>query len=606
MAEKIEVEIEVQTNAEEAGGKLKKLSLQLREAKVAFENLQNSGTATAASLKKAADDIDDVADKIDKARFSSGQFEDKIASLPGPLGKLGGGLKSVKDAFTTFGTSLTVSLGIVGLLVTAFFAIKNALGKTEEGTKALSAVTSAFNKILAPIFAIFEKLGLAILPIVTKGFEAVGAVMAKVSKFFGVSAEKIDETTASLEKGNEAANTLATAEEARLKKSEEAAAKAAEAAKKRKEEADKAAADKKKRDEEAAKLLLDGNQVLSDAYVATLSQRDQEIYAAGVKQNERLAKLQAAGLKDNTSVLEQGRIEKDAINKKYDDEEAAKKKEKDDKDLEAFKKKSEDERGILLSNLEAKLEALDRENQQSDFDFAADLQRLGEQRDILKQQEATELENTELTEFQKTEIRKKYADARRGITDQEVATEKAAAQAKHEINMQYLDLVGQFGNLLSQIAGKNKALAISGIVISQAASIAKIVASTAAGIAALTPGLPFTAPSIIATKISAGLGIVSTIAAAAKAIKEINATPGPSGGGGGGGGSASAPAIMAPSVAGMAAPQIQTQAGQNPTSQIANTLASASGKTIKTYVVANDVSSQQALDRRTSKASTFG
>lgn len=606
MAEKIEVEIEVQTNAEEAGGKVKKLSLQLREAKVAFENLQNSGTATAASLKAAADDIDDVADKIDKARFSSGQFEDKIASLPGPLGKLGGGLKSVKDAFTTFGTSLTVSLGIVGLLVTAFFAIKNALGKTEEGTKALSAVTSAFNKILAPIFAIFEKLGLAILPIVTKGFEAVGAVMAKVSKFFGVSAEKIDETTASLEKGNEAANTLATAEEARLKKSEEAAAKAAEAAKKRKEEADKAAADKKKRDEEAAKLLLDGNQVLSDAYVATLSQRDQEIYAAGVKQNERLAKLQAAGLKDNTSVLEQGRIEKDAINKKYDDEEAAKKKEKDDKDLEAFKKKSEDERGILLSNLEAKLEALDRENQQSDFDFAADLQRLGEQRDILKQQEATELENTELTEFQKTEIRKKYADARRGITDQEVATEKAAAQAKHEINMQYLDLVGQFGNLLSQIAGKNKALAISGIIISQAASIAKIVASTAAGIAALTPGLPFTAPSIIATKISAGLGIVSTIAAAAKAIKEINATPGPSGGGGGGGGSASAPAIMAPSVAGMAAPQIQTQAGQNPTSQIANTLASASGKTIKTYVVANDVSSQQALDRRTSKASTFG
>ena len=606
MAEKIEVEIEVQTNAEEAGGKVKKLSIQLREARVAFENLQNSGKATAKELKEAADTIDDVADKIDKAKFSSGQFEDKIASLPGPLGKLGGGLKSVKDAFTTFGTSLTVSLGIVGLLVTAFFAVKNALGKTEEGTRALSAVTSAFNKILAPILAIFEKLGLAILPIVTKGFEAVGAVMAKVSKFFGVSAAKIDETTASLEKGNEAANTLATAEQARLKKLEEAAAKAAEAAKKRKEEADKAAADKKKKDEEAAKLLLDGNQVLSDAYVATLSQRDQEIYAAGVKQNERLAKLQAAGLKDTTSVLEQGRIEKDAINKKYDDEEAAKKKEKDDKDLEILKKKSEDERGILLSNLEAKLEALDRENQQSDFDFAADLQRLAEQKDILKQQEATELENTELTEFQKTEIRKKYADARRGITDQEVATEKAAAQAKHEINMQYLDLVGQFGNLLSQIAGKNKALAISGIVISQAASIAKIVASTAAGIAALTPGLPFTAPSIIATKISAGLGIVSTIAAAAKAIKEINATPGPSGGGGGGGGSASAPAIMAPSVAGMAAPQIQTQAGQNPTSQIANTLASASGQPVRAYVVGQDITSQQALDRRTSKASTFG
>jgi hypothetical protein len=35
-------------------------------------------------------------------------------------------------------------------------------------------------------------------------------------------------------------------------------------------------------------------------------------------------------------------------------------------------------------------------------------------------------------------------------------------------------------------------------------------------------------------------------------------------------------------------------------------LASATGKPIKAYVVGQDISSQQALDRRTSTAATFG
>jgi len=59
-----------------------------------------------------------------------------------------------------------------------------------------------------------------------------------------------------------------------------------------------------------------------------------------------------------------------------------------------------------------------------------------------------------------------------------------------------------------------------------------------------------------------------------------------------------------PTVSGAAAPQIQSGQGINPTTQIAQTI-SASQKPLKAYVVSGDVSSQQALDRRTSRAATF-
>ena len=236
-----------------------------------------------------------------------------------------------------------------------------------------------------------------------------------------------------------------------------------------------------------------------------------------------------------------------------------------------------------------------------------DLQRLAEQRDILKEQEATELQNTDLTEFQKTEIRKKYADARKDITNQEVETEKAAAEAKQEINMAYLGLFAQFGNTLSQLAGKNKALAIAGIVISQAAAIGQIISSTAAANAkaVLANPLGFGQPWVTINTISAGLSIAATIASAAKSIQQINSQPGASSGTSGASGGASAASLPTPPrVTGTTAPQIQTGGGMNPTTQLGQTLTNAQ-KPLRAYVVSQDIQSQTALDRRTSRAATF-
>jgi hypothetical protein len=65
-----------------------------------------------------------------------------------------------------------------------------------------------------------------------------------------------------------------------------------------------------------------------------------------------------------------------------------------------------------------------------------------------------------------------------------------------------------------------------------------------------------------------------------------------------------APAIQAPRVQGTAAPQIETGGGMNPTTQIGETI-SQSQRPIKAYVVSGEVSTQQALDRRTNRAATF-
>jgi len=277
--------------------------------------------------------------------------------------------------------------------------------------------------------------------------------------------------------------------------------------------------------------------------------------------------------------------------------------------VEQKKLTANEERQLVLNSLQSQFEALDRANKLSDLDFEQDKVRFAEQRAILSEMEATDLANEELTEFQKTEIRKKYADQRIAISDSEIATERAAMQAKHEINMAYLGLFEQFGNLLGQIAGKNKGLAIAGVVISQAAAIGQIIANTAIANAKSVAASPLTVgqPWVAINTISAGLSIASTIASAAKSIQQINSAGQSSSGGGaqsaGGGASLPTPP-SAPTVSAVQAPQIQTQGGNNPTQQLGETLTAAKAP-LKAYVVSGEVTSQQALDRRTSRAATF-
>jgi hypothetical protein len=59
-----------------------------------------------------------------------------------------------------------------------------------------------------------------------------------------------------------------------------------------------------------------------------------------------------------------------------------------------------------------------------------------------------------------------------------------------------------------------------------------------------------------------------------------------------------------PTIASFQAPQVTTTGGQNPNTQLAQTLSN-SQSLIKAYVVSTDVTTNQALDRRTNRAATL-
>lgn len=598
MAKKVEVEIEIKDkDTDKTKDKIGSLKQQIRETTQAMQKLELQGKATGAEYEKLREKLDGLNDAQDRAKFKAGQFEDRLASLPGPLGQLGGGLKTVGDSFATFGKTLTISLGVVGLLVAAFFSIKSALEKTKEGQQGLSKAMEAFNKVLSPIFAILEKVGNAVLPIVTKGFEALGNVMGKVAKFFGVTDAKIKEVQGTLQKDNEYKKNLDAEETARLKALQD---KKDEQAKKDKERRDKeakdreAAAEKEKQQREAElKAIMDGQK---EAMLELLSEREKEEY----KVNEHYSNLIFLATKhgEDTTQLKAAQAKAlSDIDTKYKEKEAQKQKERLDKEKEFWKKLGEEVTKKRKEEYENGLKALDKEVtfiamrnetliQGTKAYFEGRLQ-------LLNAQEKRELADKELTENQKLAIEKKYQKLRDDVKKDEATSNAMLVAATLQ----------SFANLGSAIASsydeeaktskaafeKRKRLQKATAVMSAASGIIQILAQ------------PSTLPSPF-DWITKGINALALGVTTAIQIKNIDRTQFE------GGGSGSSMGVVAPTFANaptIPIPQIQTGGGMNPTQQIAETL-NQSQRPIRAYVVSQDISTQQALDRRTNVAATFG
>ena len=331
--------------AEGADGKFKSLKTQIRETTIKLQELADKGQEGTKEFKKLSDQLDELGDQQKKVAFQSGQIEDKLAALPGPIGAIGKGFQSAKSAVDTFGVRLAIATGGITLIIGAIIAMKDALGKSAEGQATLSKVTDAFSKLLAPLLTMVSAVAIPT-------FEFFAKVINKVADAAEWVAVKLGFTKKTIEGFNEATNEANKKFFEQAEKDMEEAKRVADVYKaideKKKSEAlarqkayqaklDKAAEEKKKKEEEAKKIEDAGNKVLVDAYIATLSQRDQELFKLGQQQNERMAALQKAGITDTLAVQEQFRIEQDAINKKYDDEAA--KKIEDEK-----KKKADDDK----------------------------------------------------------------------------------------------------------------------------------------------------------------------------------------------------------------------------------------------------------------------
>jgi hypothetical protein len=586
---------------EDTAEKFVSLKSQIRETTVALQKLETEGKTTGKEFEKLRAKLDDLNDAQDRASFKAGQFDDKLAAMPGVLGQAGGALKSFNDSVNQFGKTLTYSLGIVGLIVSGFLLLKESLESTAEGQALLTRVSSAFQKVLGPLLAIVEKVAVPVFEALASGLEAVARGFAAAAEFIGISSSKIAEASSGVKDFKKQADDLAKAEQEKADKAKAAAEAAAAKAKAARE---KAAAEAKANADAALKVQI-------ESAINLLDEQNKEITIRTLKLNDDLLALQKAGIKNTTDTWESYNKDKAAIDKKYADEAQKKQDELNAKtfdDMKALSDKTKEQqqkdadfkRYISFSSLQSEIDTLSVANTLRDDDFQADLARNELKQQKLLEQMEIEISAVKDDEQKKLEIRKKYGDQLVQIEKDNTAIIKAEMQARTDIQLKYADVVGQLGSVLQQAAGDNKGLAIAGLVIEQAAGVAKIIINTQ--VAAAKAG--YFTPIGIATLVSGALSVASAVMATVKGIQQINAVQVPGGSGGGGGGM-SAPSIQAPRVGTAAEPQMAEGVGANPSSQIAQTIGNASAQPVRAYVVSQDITSQQMLDRKSNQAAVF-
>lgn len=201
--------------------------------------------------------------------------------------------------------------------------------------------------------------------------------------------------------------------------------------------------------------------------------------------------------------------------------------------------------------------------------------------------------NTLQTEFDNEQIEKAKTKAAelKAIQDKETADRIAAKEAQVAIENAKWGLLSQAASVAEQLAGQNEAVAIGAVIATQAASIGQIISSTGVANAKALAASPLTfgQPWVAINSISAGLSIASSVASAAKSIKDIKGSKNA--------GSASAGAKIPTPRGGSAAAPSFNIVGQSGTNQLAESIGSQEKKPMKAYVVASDVTTAQSMER---------
>ena len=193
-----------------------------------------------------------------------------------------------------------------------------------------------------------------------------------------------------------------------------------------------------------------------------------------------------------------------------------------------------------------------------------------------------------------TDYKTKLAEVNKTFAEEDLAIQTTLEEAKQNIRMLAIDNVAKGFALLGQLAGKNKALQAAAIVGENAVGIAKQVISTRAANAAVTAkyalipgGLALAKVEKTLNNVSLGLGIASSVASTSKALSALKA-----------GGSASSGGSQGGNVpTGASTPPSFNVVGQSDTNQLAAAIGGQSQQPVQAYVVANDVTTAQSMDR---------
>jgi len=300
-----------------------------------------------------------------------------------------------------------------------------------------------------------------------------------------------------------------------------------------------------------AKLSVAKIEYQKDKEAALLAGADKEnkLIEAQVAFNGKIHSLDEEKIKQNEDSLNKlGQISIAAI-KDDTDRQVAARQEKYNTDLRELEKEmalikmSEESKAFYRSELR---EALDNDIQKIHIDelvkkYQSELTLLEAQQKNLVAGTKAFLDNSIAIEEEAYQI--KLLNAQKNGEDKEriekehaeniKAINLSAFEAEKNLQIQRLGVIAGIGQSLQTLAGKNKKLAIAGIIIEKAASIGQIIANTGianAKAAAVSP-LTFGQPWVAINTIAAGLSIAASIKGAADAISQINSADSGSSGG---------------------------------------------------------------------------
>ncbi len=271
----------------------------------------------------------------------------------------------------------------------------------------------------------------------------------------------------------------------------------------KKELEDKNAEERKKKDEEALKNLGEFNAKVKDIQIAAITDDNDRAEATRLaKLEKQIKELEADKEFIKLSETEKAKIKNDLI--------TASEKEGQDAKNEITKKGLQDE----VELLQAQQKGLTEDSKAYWDNVQAIEDKSYEAKLLAAKGNAKEIEK----------INTEHAN-------NNIAIDKAEKEAKRKLLVEKFNMVEDFGKNLQVLAGKNKKLAIAGLIIEKAAALGQVVVSTAAAttkaVAAspLTLGLPWSA-LIIANGALQAAAIVKSAIDGVKAINEASSSAG--------------------------------------------------------------------------------
>jgi len=320
-----------------------------------------------------------------------------------------------------------------------------------------------------------------------------------------------------------------------------------------------------------------------------------------IEKKEKLVQAAYKEFQEQNKLLDTSYKGRAKLTKDFNVEVATENKAAADKAIEQRKKDRED---LLKSQAEKK------KAQEEEFKAKQD-QFKKEGEDYFKSLEDAKVAGEKLEEEQLAELdaflaidaekNNKLAENRIKDKEHALAIEQAVADGKKNIQQSTTDTLEKGVSALQSFAGKNKAIQKGLVVAESAIGIAKIITSTQAANAADTAasalmgpaGIGYLATKKVLNTVNAGIGIAANIGATSKALQAL-----------GGGSAGSSSGVGSAGGNAPTAPQFNI-VGQSGTNQLAESIGAKQGQPIQAYVVGNEVTTQQALDRSRVTTATF-